>query len=165
MNNQEISIPHLDMSNDIKMAILEAIRTNEYYNYACVFYYIFQNDIALLSEEHEIWAHKVNTENNHWVIVDKNYIINLYKDSLNSEFNKLIDYYRCQISHESCPYSQTIDNLTNALNTMQHYGHTVVDESAQFFKIEDFKYFISNYLTHENLIEFTADFFLSQLDY
>ena len=53
MNNHETSVPHLDMTDDVKMSISEAIRSNEYYGYACVFYYIFMNDPALLSEEND----------------------------------------------------------------------------------------------------------------
>ena len=75
------------------------------------------------------------------------------------EFGKLVDYYQAQVTHESCPYSQTIENLTQAVNTMKHYGNTVVDEASQFFQVEDFKCFISTYMTHENLIEFTNEIF------
>lgn len=159
MNNHETSVPHLDMTDDVKMSILEAIRSNEYYGYACVFYYIFMNDLALLSEENDLWIHKVNTEDDKWVLVDKDFVINLYRDSLVTEFGKLVDYYQAQVTHESCPYSQTIDTLTQAINTMKHYGNTVVDEASKFFEIEDFQEFVKNYLTHENLIEFTTDLF------
>ncbi len=159
MNNQQASIPHLNMSDDVKMAILEAIRSTDYYGYACVFYYIFMNDLALISEENDLWAHKVDTEGDKWVLVDKDFVINLYKDSLIKEFGKLVDYYQAQVTHDSCPYSQTIENLTQAVNTMKYYGNTVVDEASQFFQVEDFKCFISTYMTHENLIDFAHDIF------
>ena len=159
MNNHEISVPHLDMTEDVKLAILEAIRSNAYYGYACVFYYMYMNDLALLSEDNDLWAHKIDTEDNKWVIVDKSFVVNLYKDSIIREFGKLVDYYQAQVTHESCPYSQTIDNLTQSVNTMKHYGSTIVDEASQFFQVEDFKHFITTYLTHENLIDLTSDLF------
>ena len=99
MNNHETSVPHLDMTDDVKMSILEAIRSNEY-GYACVFY-IFMNDLALLSEENDLWIHKVNTENDKWVLVDKSFVINLYRDSLVTEFGKLVDYYQAQVTHKA----------------------------------------------------------------
>ena len=89
MNNHEISVPHLDMTEDVKLAILEAIRSNEYYGYACVFYYMYMNDLALLSEDNDLWVHKIDTEDNKWVIVDKSFVVNLYKDSIIREFGKI----------------------------------------------------------------------------
>jgi hypothetical protein len=125
---------------------------------------MYSNDIALISEDGDMWAHRVNTPNNHWTIVNKSYIVNLYKDSLVQEFNKLIDYYNAQVAHDSCPYAQTVETLQDSMSTMQHYGHSVIDESANFFQIEDFKQFISDYIDHGNLIEFTSELFTNHLD-
>jgi hypothetical protein len=164
MNNSETSTPRLDMRDEVKMSILNAIRTNDYYSYACVFYEIYLNDIALLSEDNDVWVHRVNTASGNWEIVEKSHIVNLYKEALTKEITKLIDYYQSQVKHDSCPYAQTVDTLKQAIITMSPYGHSVIDESAKFFQVDDIKHFLSNYLTHENLVEFTECIFKNSYD-
>ena len=164
MNNPETSTPRLDMRDEVKMAILQAIRTNDYYSYACVFYEIYLNDIALLSEDNDVWVHKVGTNSDNWVIVEKSHIVELYKESLTKEINKLIEYYQSQVKHDSCPYAQTVDKLKKAIVIMAPYGHSVIDESAKFFQIEDLKHFLANYLSHDNLVEFAECIFKNSYD-
>ena len=164
MNNSETSTPRLDMRDEVKMAILQAIRTNDYYSYACVFYEIYLNDIALLSEDNDVWVHKVGTNSDNWEIVEKSHIVELYKESLTKEINKLIDYYQSQVKHDSCPYAQTVDTLKKAIVTMGPYGHSVIDESAKFFQVDDLKHFLANYLSHDNLVEFAECIFKNSYD-
>ena len=69
------------------------------------------------------------------VLADKGFVINLYRDSLVTG-GKLVDYYQAQVTHESCPYSQTTDTLTQAINTMKHFN--TFDMKLQIFETRRF---------------------------
>tara|TARA_B100001094_G_C17758000_1_gene588998 strand:+ start:11 stop:529 length:519 start_codon:yes stop_codon:yes gene_type:complete len=141
---------------NIKSSMLASINDLTYYNLACVLYYMFQKDIALLSKEKDIWLHKINTENNRWEIVDCSFIVNLIETNMYNEFNKLYTEYQNLSTEVNDPYDQSANKIAELMNNLAQYSLDIIHECKDFFFVEDQKAFFQYYLKSDNLLEITT---------
>lgn len=144
-----------EINSELKSAMLASISDLTYYNLACVLYYLFSKDIALLSKTQDIWLHKINTENNKWEITDCSFIVNLIEQNMYNEFNKLYTHYSSLSQELNCPYGQSSSKIAEIMSNLASYSLDIIHEAKEFFYIEDRKAFIQYYLGHDNLVEVT----------
>lgn len=144
--------PELNMSEKVKTAILASTQDLNSYNLACVLYYMFENDIVLLSNKHDIWLHKINTPDGIWEITNSAFINNLFCNNLYQEFSTLSTYYETISTHDYCPYIQTSTNIKNILEHLSYYADDTIEEAKTFFDLNDPESFFPNYVSYSNLI-------------
>ena len=157
--------PEPKISSDLKLAMHATISDLTYYNLACVLYYMFSKDIALLSKTQDIWLHKINTDTNKWEITDCSFIVNLIEQNMYNEFNKLYTHYNSLSQEPNCPYGQSSTKIAEIMSNLASYSLDIIHEAKEFFYMEDKKAFIQYYLDHDNLIEVTNILLSNYIDH
>lgn len=151
-NPEETHTKELHMSEKVQTSILASIQDWSSYNLACVLYYMYENDIVLLSKKHDIWLHKINTTDQNWEITDSSFINNIFCNNLYNEFKILGEYYSSISTSDYCPYIQTANNILNSLENISYCADDSIEHAKDFFELNDPENFFNSYVSYENLI-------------
>ena len=146
----------LIIDEDVKKSLLASVSENSSYHLACAFYYLFKNDIVLLSSEKDIRLHKIDTDNQYWELTDSTFIKNIFNDNIYQEFNKLVSYYESVSNETHCPFYQAAANIATFIENLSYYTDDSVKEASDFFTIPDCSGFFANYVDQNNLILITG---------
>ena len=105
----ELQPAQSDVTSNLRTSMLACLNDLTYYNLACVLYYLYPENLALISEKKDIWIHNVNTDNT-WEIVDCSFVVRLIETTMISEFQKLSQEYKALSTEENCPYDLSSKN-------------------------------------------------------
>lgn len=154
---QEHNQPNqLAIDDDVRKAILASASENSSYHLGCAFYYLFKNDMVLLSKKQDIWLHKIDTENQQWELTDSTFIKNIFNNHIYQECNKLVTHYESISNETYSPFAQAASTISTLMENLSYYSDDAVAEASDFFSVPDCAGFFANYVEHNNLIKITG---------
>jgi len=146
----ELQPAQSDVTSNLRTSMLACLNNLTYYNLACVLYYLYPENLALISEKKDIWIHNVNSDNT-WEIVDCSFVVRLIETTMISEFQKLSQEYKALSTEENCPYDLSSKKIDELVTNIPSYTIDIIHESKPFYKLQDPKTFFEQFMTQTNL--------------
>ena len=135
---------------NLRSSMLTCLNELTYYNLACVLYYLYPENLALISEKKDIWIHNINTDNT-WEVVDCSFVVRLIETTMISEFKKLSQEYKAISTEDNCPYDLYSKKIVELMENLALYTIDIIHEAKPFYKLQNPKTFFEQFMNQTNL--------------
>ena len=139
-----------DVTSNLRSSMLACLNDLTYYNLACVLYYLYPENLALISEKKDIWIHNINTDNT-WEVVDCSFVVGLIETTMINEFQKLSQEYRELSTEDNCPYDLSAKKIDELTTNLSSYTLDIIHEAKPFYKLQEPKTFFEQFMNQTNL--------------